>query len=91
MDDTQENLKPMEIPKEALSEAALDGVIDNFVQREGTDYGVHEVAYETKIQQIRKQIEKGTVKIVFDPSTESVSLVTEQEWKRLQRSRKPLS
>lgn len=85
MDDVQENLKPMEIPKEALSEEALNGVIDNFVQREGTDYGVHEVAYETKIQQIRKQIDKGLVRIVYDPNTESVSLVTEQEWKRLQR------
>ncbi len=85
MSNSSENHKPIEIPKEALSAHALRGVIDSFVQREGTDYGAHEVAYETKVEQIFKQIEKGHVRIVFDPNTESVSLVTEQEFRRLQR------
>lgn len=76
---------PIEIPKEALSEQALRGVIDNFIQREGTDYGVSEVSYDTKMQQVQKQIEKGHVRIVFDPDSESVSLLTEQELKRLQK------
>jgi uncharacterized protein YheU (UPF0270 family) len=84
-----EDIKPpLEIPAESLSEEALLGVIDNFIQREGTDYGVHEVAYESKIEQIKKQISKGRVKIVFDPNIESVSLMTELEWKRFSISQK---
>lgn len=77
-----ETLPPLEIPLENLSEEALTGIIDNFVQREGTDYGVVEISYDTKILQIRKQIEKGQVKIVFDPNTETVTLMTLLEWKK---------
>ncbi|BEV70043.1 YheU family protein [Bdellovibrio bacteriovorus] len=80
-----ENAAPIEIPKEVLSEQALRGVIDNFIQREGTDYGVSEISYETKMQQVQKQIDKGHVRIVFDPNTESVSLMPEQEWKKFQK------
>lgn len=81
----QNALPPLEVPVESLSEDALNGVIDNFIQREGTDYGVSEIAYETKMQQVRRQIAKGDVKIVFDPNTESVTLMTKQEWSRFQR------
>ncbi|MFV8247718.1 YheU family protein [Bdellovibrio bacteriovorus] len=84
-DNNPENATPIEIPKEALSEQALRGVIDNFIQREGTDYGVNEVSYETKMQQVQKQIDKGHVRIVFDPNTETVSLMPELEWKKFQK------
>jgi hypothetical protein len=77
-------LPPVEIPLGVLSADALAGVIDNFIQREGTDYGATEVAHETKVKQIHKQLEKGDVKIVFDPNTESVSLLTLREWNRFQ-------
>jgi uncharacterized protein len=73
---------PLEIPAEALSAEALLGVIDNFIQREGTDYGLNEISYDSKIDQVKRQIAKGKVKIVFDPNIESVSLMTELEWKR---------
>lgn len=81
-----EVLSPIEIPAEALSSEALLGVIDNFIQREGTDYGLHEASYEAKVQQVQKQLSKGYVRIVFDPNSETVSLVTEAEWKKLQKS-----
>lgn len=82
MSEDQEPLPPIEIPIANLSEEALTGVIDNFFQREGTDYGAVEISYETKMQQIRRQIEKGQIKIVFDPNTESVTLMTLLEWKK---------
>lgn len=90
-DNSQVPVPPIEVSKDDLSEAALRGVIENFIQREGTDYGVSEVAHETKVQQLQKQIEKGHVRIVFDPNTESVTLMTEQEWKRFQKAGNPLS
>lgn len=76
---------PLEIPASALSEDALLGVIDSFIQREGTDYGVAEVSYATKVKQVRSQIDKGSVKIVFDPNLQSVSLMTDVDWKKLNR------
>lgn len=73
----------IEVPLEALSEEALRGVIESFILREGTDYGREEAHFETKYQQILKQLRNGTVKIVFDPNTESISILTAQEFKKL--------
>lgn len=66
---------PFEISPDLLSEEALSGIIENFILREGTDYGWVEVSYEKKADQIRKQIEKGFVKIYFDPISETVTLL----------------
>lgn len=87
-DPVEQPQPPLEVPLEALSEEALSGVIDNFILREGTDYGVHEVSLDTKTQQIRKQLSSGDVKIVFDPQTETVSLVTRQQWNTLNKEKK---
>jgi uncharacterized protein YheU (UPF0270 family) len=72
---------PVEIPTDRLSAAALAGVIDSFVLREGTDYGAVECSHATKVEQIRRQLERGEVKIVYDPNTESVTLVLSREWR----------
>ena len=84
--DPQENQQPpIEIPREALSDEALQGIIESFILREGTDYGREEVALATKIEQIERQLERGDVQIVFDPNTESVGIVTAHEWAKMQR------
>lgn len=75
--------KPVEIAPEELSEAALSGIVENFILREGTDYGWVEVSHQHKSAQVREQIDKGQIKIVFDLTTETVSLVTEHQFKRL--------
>lgn len=80
---------PVEIPPGALSAAALAGVIDAFVLREGTDYGETESSHETKVGQIRRQLESGQAKIVYDPNTESVTLLTTREWAGLARGDAP--
>jgi uncharacterized protein YheU (UPF0270 family) len=61
----------MIIPHQMLSPEALRGVIEAFVTREGTDYGEHAVPLETKIVQIRQQLDAGTVVIVYDEETSS--------------------
>lgn len=74
---------PVEIPADQLSPEALDGVIENFVTREGTDDGLQELAHDSKLERVRKQIAKGDIKIVFDPGSESVTLMTKHEWTKL--------
>jgi len=83
----EETPPPIEIPFEALSPEAQLGVIDNFIQREGTDYGVQEVSYDSKIERVRTQIQSGKVKIVYEPATESVTLLTKLEWDKLNKPR----
>ena len=65
----------VEIPFELLSAEALAGVLENFVLREGTDYGEVELAFEEKVARLRAAVERGEARIVFDPETESVTLM----------------
>lgn len=76
---------PIEVPREALSDEAMRGIVESFILREGTDYGREEVMLSTKILQIEKQLERGDIKIVFDPNTETVGIVTVNEWRKLQQ------
>ncbi len=76
-------LAPLEIPSSSLSPEVLAAITESFILREGTDYGSHEVDLLTKITQVQKQIAKGQVKIVFDPNTESVNLMTALDWRKI--------
>jgi len=71
---------PVEVPAESLSEELLTAVIENFILREGTDYGAVEVSLGSKIEQVSRQIKKGEVKVVFDPTTETVTLMTVKQY-----------
>jgi len=61
----------MIIPHRMLSPEALRGVLEAFVSREGTDYGAQEVPLETKVMQVRQQLDEGTAVIVYDEETSS--------------------
>jgi uncharacterized protein YheU (UPF0270 family) len=72
---------PIEIPFSSLSEDAGIGILNEFIEREGTDYGAAEASLEKKHADLIRQIEKGEVKLIFDPGTETVTLVTAREWR----------
>jgi uncharacterized protein YheU (UPF0270 family) len=66
---------PLDIPFENLSKEALIGVISDYVLREGTDYGHQEWELSSKIEQVLTKIKAGEAKVVFDPKTETCSIV----------------
>ena len=68
----------LEIPLDRLSEALITALIDDFVLREGTDYGHADIALETKRRQVRDQLRAGTAAIMFDPATETCTIVRRQ-------------
>ena len=59
----------MQIPVEALSGQALDGLLEEFVTRDGTDYGAEERTLDDKKSAVRRQLHRGEIIIVFDPDT----------------------
>lgn len=63
------------VPFESLSAHALQGVIEDFVTREGTEYGVQEVPLVQKVRQVTMQLQKGLVVIVWDTRLDSASIV----------------
>ncbi len=68
--------EPIEIPYSELSQEALRGVVEHFVLREGTDYGKHVYSLEEKVEHVLAQLRDGRARIMFDPTTESVDIVT---------------
>lgn len=67
------------VPPEALSAAVLRALIEEFVTRDGTDYGESEKSLDAKVADVEQQLDAGEIAIVFDPETESVNLVTARE------------
>lgn len=57
-----------------LSAEALDGVIEAFVLREGTDYGHRDYTLAEKCAQVRAQLERGEVELWFDDENQYVHL-----------------
>ncbi len=68
----------MIIPLEAISAEALEGLIEEFVTRDGTDYGVEETSLSQRVEQIKRLLKAKEVVILFNEATEDVNLVLKQ-------------
>jgi uncharacterized protein YheU (UPF0270 family) len=73
--DPRDRPEPVAIPHTELSADALRGVIDNFILREGTDYGDRIVSHDEKAAQVLLQLERHEARILFDPLDSSVTIV----------------
>ncbi len=73
------------IPKEKLAPETLDALIDEFILREGTDYGLHEYSLEQKRKHVLSQLSARHIFIFFDAQLETTNLLPKEEIKRLRR------
>lgn len=71
----------LEIPYQSLSAGTLEGIIEEFASRDGTDYGETEYSLSEKVQQVEAQLKAGKLTLLFDPVSESCQLVNSQDWK----------
>ena len=69
----------IEIPPNKIADEILVSIIEEFINREGTDYGKQEVKLDVQIKRARSKIMRGDVLIMFDPKTESCNLITKEE------------
>ncbi len=81
MPDQTEDQAPIRVAPYDLAPATLRAVIESFILREGTDYGLHESSLDDKVAQVLAQLRRREAYIVFDPGTESVSVVLAREIK----------
>jgi uncharacterized protein len=72
-DDSQD---PVVVPHLELSAEVLRGVVESFVLREGTEYGEREFSLEQKVAQVIRQLAVGEAQIVFDPTSNTVDVIT---------------
>lgn len=64
----------MIIPWQDIAPETLENLIKEFVLREGTDYGDVEVSLQSKIDQVKQQLQSGEASIVFSELHETVDI-----------------
>ena len=74
----------IEIPWDALDPDTLQRLVEEFVTRDGTDYGEQEVALERKVLQVVNGIRRKEYCIVFDNESQSTHILTRQQWRDAQ-------
>jgi uncharacterized protein len=62
------------IPVDKVSSQAIHGVIEEFISREGTDYGERNVPLEMKFRQVKNKLETGLAVLIFDDETETTNI-----------------
>ncbi len=67
------------IPHDDLSPEALQGLLEEYVSREGTDYGHASFSMAQKVSAVRRQLDTGLAVIVFDPTTQSCNIVARED------------
>ena len=65
----------MEIPHNQIPEQTLLAIIEEFISREGTDYGHREYTLAEKVEKVKSQLLNGEIKLLFDSETSSCNLV----------------
>ena len=64
----------MIIPWQDIAPETLTNLIEQFVLREGTDYGEVEMSLENKVNYVMQQLKSGDAVIVFSELHESVDI-----------------
>lgn len=76
----------MEIPYKELSADALTAIIEEYITREGTEYGNQEYTLSQKVAQVRRQLQTGEVFVSFDPESQTCQLCTYESGTELSRA-----
>lgn len=63
------------IPWTSLSPATLRALIEEFVSREGTEYGEHDVPLDHKVDAVMGQLKRKQIGVFYDEETETCTLL----------------
>ena len=67
------------IPKNALDAETRDRLLEEIVTRDGTDYGATEKSTVQKLTRARNQLSSGFALLVWDPESQSASLLPREQ------------
>ncbi len=68
----------MIIPHQSLASDTLRNLIEEFVTRNGTDYGDYDLTMDDKVQSVQQRLNAGEIVILFIESSQSVNIVEKQ-------------
>lgn len=70
----------MIIPIEQVNEDTLQTIIEDFILREGTDYGAIDISKENKIAQVKTQLLQGSAVLVYSELHESINILPKEQF-----------
>lgn len=69
----------MIIPYQEIQPETLTALIQEFVLREGTDYGTEDIDLAQKIAQVKQQLVNGEAVVVYSTLYETVNIIPQNE------------
>jgi uncharacterized protein YheU (UPF0270 family) len=69
----------MIIPHRQLTPEALQGIIEDFATRDGTDYGEVETSLQIKVDHVKRQLDRGQYFILYDAELQTAVLVSKDQ------------
>lgn len=64
----------MRIPWQALEPETLNNLLEEFVSREGTDYGHQDYSLVQKVSHVEKRLKRNELVIVYDHETDTCNI-----------------
>lgn len=63
------------VPPERLPAETLTALLEEYVSRDGTDYGDYDISLEDKCEQLRSRVSTGDLQLLYDGDSEHWDLV----------------
>lgn len=73
----------LRVPPERLNPETLQGLLEEFASRDGTDYGERETPLDARVDRLRRQLQAGDLQLLFDAASESWDLLRADDARRL--------
>jgi uncharacterized protein YheU (UPF0270 family) len=70
---------PTKIPYQQLSPEALEGVIEQFVSRDGLDSGNVNISFDKKVTQVKQRLKSGKAFILYDEELQSCNIISKDD------------
>jgi uncharacterized protein YheU (UPF0270 family) len=67
------------VPHRELSARALQGLLEEFVSRDGTDSGYTKLSLQQRADQVRRQLDRGEVVVVYNPAAQSANIIPRRD------------
>ena len=73
----------VEVPLNRLDAAVLDAMLEEFASRDGTDYGLRERSLEEKVGNLKSQLSRGDLSLIYDLDSEHWDLCSRDRRREL--------
>ncbi len=67
------------VPYTKIDQQALLKLVEEFVTRDGTDYGESEIPTEQKVAQVLQLLKSGRAVVVFDPESDTATILMKDD------------